>query len=283
MAEQMNQPLVLVGEINRLHEEICQAARRTIQNAIRIGELLTQRRAELKHGQWLPWLDENINFDQKTAWNYMRLYEERDKLGNVPNLSDAYRRLADIAREEKREDYFQRLSQSTASEAPPLGPFEVIVADPPWQYEFTPSPARRIENQYDTLGLEQIAAHRPDASTDAVLFLWSPTPLLPEALRVMDSWGFRYRSAAIWDKQRLGMGFWFRIQHENLLVGTQGNPLAVPEPARVRSIFSEPWAGHSIKPRTVYEWIERAFPGTQKLEMYARQARPGWAVWGNEI
>jgi hypothetical protein len=78
-------------EINQLHEANCTHAKQTIENAIRIGELLSIERAKHKHGEWLPWLKANIKFDQKTAHNYRRIYKHRDKLGNVPNLTEAYR------------------------------------------------------------------------------------------------------------------------------------------------------------------------------------------------
>ena len=84
------------SEINRLHGEICQAARTTIEKAIRIGELLTEQKAGLKHGEWLPWLKANVEFSRQTADNYRRVYEKREdlKLLNVGNLTDAYRLLA---------------------------------------------------------------------------------------------------------------------------------------------------------------------------------------------
>src|SRR6476619_6513834 len=85
-----------VSEINRLHGEICQAARTTIEKAVRIGELLSAQKAGLQHGQWLPWLHANVKFSRQTADNYRRIYEKREelKLLNVGNLSDAYRLLA---------------------------------------------------------------------------------------------------------------------------------------------------------------------------------------------
>jgi hypothetical protein len=46
-----------------------------------------------EHGEWLPWLEKNISFSQKTAWRYMELYKQKAKLGTVPNLTDAYHRL----------------------------------------------------------------------------------------------------------------------------------------------------------------------------------------------
>jgi hypothetical protein len=81
-----------VTEINRLHSEICGAARTTIEKAIRIGELLTAQKSSLKHGEWLPWLKANVQFTARTASNYLRVFENRIRLKSetISDLSDAY-------------------------------------------------------------------------------------------------------------------------------------------------------------------------------------------------
>jgi hypothetical protein len=80
------------SEINRLHGEICQAARTTIDKAIRIGELLAEQKATLKHGEWLPWLDANVQFTARTASNYLRVFKNRLRLKSetISDLTDAY-------------------------------------------------------------------------------------------------------------------------------------------------------------------------------------------------
>lgn len=80
------------SEINRLHGEICQAARTTIDKAIRIGELLAEQKAGLKHGEWLPWLKANVQFTARTASNYVRVFENRLRLKSetIADLTDAY-------------------------------------------------------------------------------------------------------------------------------------------------------------------------------------------------
>ena len=100
---------------------------------------------------------------------------------------------------------------------------------------------------------------------------------------MIDAWGFQYKTHAIWDKTKIGMGYWFRGQHELLLVATRGN-VSPPEQAdRVSSIFTEARTRHSAKPSCVYEWIESAFPNLTKCEMFCRAPRAGWAAWGNEV
>ena len=160
--------------------------------------------------------------------------------------------------------------------------YEVIYADPPWRYSFSKSKSRQIENQYPTMTCEEICALKIPSARDAVLFLWATAPKLREALRVMDAWKFTYVTQAVWDKERVGMGYWFRGQHELLLVGTKGQASPPDAEHRVSSVFREARGKHSAKPQCVYEWIEAAFPDRLKLEMYCRSPRAGWAVFGNE-
>jgi N6-adenosine-specific RNA methylase IME4 len=98
----------------------------------------------------------------------------------------------------------------------------------------------------------------------------------------MEAWGFSYKSQIVWVKNRIGTGYWFRSQHELLLVGTRGH---IPAPAmgtQVPSVIEAPVGRHSEKPSVFYEVIERYFPTLPKIELYARGARPGWDVWGLE-
>jgi N6-adenosine-specific RNA methylase IME4 len=88
----------------------------------------------------------------------------------------------------------------------------------------------------------------------------------------------------VWTKPQMGLGWWVRQQHEILLIGTKGTP-ATPLPAdRPRSVLSAPRRRHSQKPDEMYHLIDRMFPHlTDRLEMFARNTRPGWTSWGNEV
>jgi len=164
----------------------------------------------------------------------------------------------------------------------PEGKFNVILADPPWRYQFVETENRAIENQYPSMDLEDIKNLQLPSDSDSVLYLWATAPKLEEALQVLNAWGFTYKTCAIWDKERKGMGYWFRIQHELLLVGIKGN-FATPEPEnRFDSIFHSPREEHSKKPEIVYEMIEQMFPTAKYLEVFARNSREGWASWGNQ-
>jgi N6-adenosine-specific RNA methylase IME4 len=139
-----------------------------------------------------------------------------------------------------------------------LPPYDIILADPAWRYSRrTTTHDRVIENQYPTLTVEQIIEQKPDSAKNAILFLWATAPLLPQALHVLEAWGFRYKTNAVLDKQKIGMGYWFRVQHELLLVGTKGKVSPPDEANRVSSIFKEERTTHSKKP----DALIRAIPG----------------------
>lgn len=170
-----------------------------------------------------------------------------------------------------------------APPALPAGTFDVILADPPWQYDFAETDNRKIENQYPTMDVDAIAAVELPAAPDAVLFCWATAPKLREALVVIDAWGFDYKTNLVWVKDKIGMGYWARGRHEHLLVATRGAP-GVPEPAdRPDSVIEAPRTEHSRKPAAVYDLIETALPDRRYLEVFQRGVkRHGWTTWGNE-
>ncbi len=98
----------------------------------------------------------------------------------------------------------------------------------------------------------------------------------------MAAWGFTYRSHAVWLKDQLGTGYWFRNQHELLLIGTRGT---IPAPAmgtQFRSALAFPLGEHSEKPPFAHEIAEAYWPHLPKIELNARTAREGWDIWGAE-
>jgi N6-adenosine-specific RNA methylase IME4 len=175
----------------------------------------------------------------------------------------------------------------------PTGPFGVIYADPPWAYDFAQSDARAIEedhfaaidceDKYPAMDLEDICALPVPAEEHAVLFLWATSPKLPDAMTVLDAWAFTYRTCMVWVKDQIGMGYYARQQHELLLIAVKGHPPLPEEADRPASVISAPRGRHSEKPMLVYETIERMYPHFAKLELFARQPRPGWTVWGTVV
>lgn len=197
--------------------------------------------------------------------------------------SDAARRQAKQARRAERE---QQLAAKT--QALPDAKFNVVYADPEWTFQPWSRETgldRSASNHYPTSPLDVIKQRDVPsiAAKDCVLFLWATPAMLPEALAVMQAWGFVYKSHLTWVKDKLGLGYWFRNQHELLLVGTRG---CIPAPApgtQWPSVIQAPRGAHSAKPEPVLELIESYFPNLPKIELNRRgPARPGWSAWGLE-
>jgi N6-adenosine-specific RNA methylase IME4 len=170
--------------------------------------------------------------------------------------------------------------------------YAVIYADPPWSFQVYSGKgkARSAERHYDTLSLDAIKALPVAdlAADDCALLLWAVMPQLPEALKVIASWGFTYKTAGfVWVKENrsgdglfTGMGYWTRANAEVCLLATKGSPAR--QAKDVHQIIRSPVGEHSRKPDEAQVRIERLLPGPY-LELFGRRAVPGWTVWGNEI
>lgn len=166
--------------------------------------------------------------------------------------------------------------------------YQIIYADPPWDYgkplkwNGMHGKAHGPEHYYKVMNLTEIKSLAIPSDNNSWLILWATASKLIEAIETLKCWGFNYRTCAIWDKWHLGLGWFFRIQHELILIGKKGKPM---QPLfKPRSIFQEVRTTHSKKPICVREWINKAFPrDCSKLELFAREKTPGWDVWGNEV
>jgi N6-adenosine-specific RNA methylase IME4 len=174
------------------------------------------------------------------------------------------------------------ISSAPVAELPTDETFPVLLADPPWRYDYAEDKGRQIENHYPTMTLDDIAAIDVPAADDAVLFCWATSPKLQEAFDVIDGWGFTYRTCMVWVKDKIGMGYYARQQHELLLIATRGH-LPVPDPSdRPSSVFHGRRTEHSSKPSIAHEMIETMYPTYRRCELFARTPREGWTVWGNQ-
>jgi N6-adenosine-specific RNA methylase IME4 len=169
----------------------------------------------------------------------------------------------------------------------PEGRYPILYADPPWRYENPPMGGsnRSIENHYPTMALDELCALPAAqlATDDALLYLWATAPKLAECFAVIEAWGFTYRTNIVWVKDKIGMGYHARSQHELLLIAKRGE-LPPPHPAdRQSSVIFAERSEHSAKPAAFYELIERWYPTLPKLELFARCSRDGWTPWGNQV
>ena len=171
--------------------------------------------------------------------------------------------------------------------------YRTVLADPPWRFTNRTgkvAPEHRRLNRYDTLSLEEIKEIPVSLVTAETshLYLWVPNALLPDGLEVMKAWGFQYKSNLIWHKIRKdggpdgrGVGFYFRNTTEVILFGIRGS-MRTLQPGRSQvNIIKTQKQEHSRKPDALYEIIEQCSPGPF-LEVFARDRRKGWDVFGNQ-
>lgn len=172
--------------------------------------------------------------------------------------------------------------------------YKTIYADPPWQFQNRTgkvAPEHKRLSRYPTMKLEDIMNLPVDQIADekSHLYLWVPNALLPDGLKVMEAWGFEYKTNLIWEKTRKdgnpdgrGVGFYFRNVTEILLFGIKGDKNRTLDPGRsqvnlIRSMKRE----HSRKPDEFVNLIEACSQGPY-LEMFARGDRDKWDMWGNQ-
>lgn len=174
--------------------------------------------------------------------------------------------------------------------------YKIIYADPPWAYNESGSGNRVVKSKYPTMQIEDIICLPIQEITDddCVLFLWVTFPRLPEGLKVIEEWGFKYKGLAFnWVKKNKksdsnfwGMGYFTRQNPEVLLIGVKGKIKKGIASAGEHSVYNGRIEEHSKKP----EYIRNKIPflvengdKVNKLELFARQKTEGWDIWGNEL
>lgn len=174
--------------------------------------------------------------------------------------------------------------------------YDIIYADPPWAYlwgkgkdggRFCP------EKHYRTMSVEEICALgdriKRIRAKNCALFIWATMPCLPDVFKVIEAWGFRYKTCAFsWIKTRKdgkplsGMGSYTKSNAELCLLAMRGHVKSVDK--TVPQVIMAPRQGHSVKPDEAMHRIERLFgPGTKKIELFARREAPDWDSWGDEL
>lgn len=194
----------------------------------------------------------------------------------------------------------------TPLETLPQQHFGAILADPPWGFNLwwgsrtnkTPVgvPSRATIPHYGVMKENELNALPVGglAADDCVLFLWTCWPVLEWSMRTIEAWGFKYKTCAFcWVKAHakqiemfrddidahMTLGYWTRSNSEVCLLATRGSPKR--QAADVKQAIIEPRREHSRKPAGVHERIERLVAGPY-LELFGRETRPGWTIWGNE-
>ncbi len=176
--------------------------------------------------------------------------------------------------------------------------YKVIYADPPWEYKQSGSfngKRGMAKWHYNTMSTDEICKLpiKSLKTEDAVLFIWATFPNIKEALRVMEAWGFVYKTAAfVWIKQNKrteslfwGMGSYTRANAEICLLGlspkTKGKNITKSH--KVHQVIISPIREHSRKPEEARKRIEKLVGGVSKIELFARDKEEEWDYWGDEV
>lgn len=169
--------------------------------------------------------------------------------------------------------------------------YQIIYADPPWNYTVFGSKHAGPNQYYQTMRAVDIfnLPIQRIADKNSALFLWATSAMLPEALYTIKAWNFIYKTIAFsWIKQNkksgsyfFGMGSWTRQNTELVLLGIKGKLRRAD--ASISQILTVPLQEHSQKPDEIREKIVTLLGDLPRIELFARQKIPGWDVWGNEV
>ena len=167
--------------------------------------------------------------------------------------------------------------------------YDMLMVDPPWSFKTYSENGNEkgAKAKYSCMSLDDIAALpvKELASKDCLLLMWATNPMLIPAIRIMESWGFTYKTAAHWVKKTkhgkiaFGTGYLLRCAGEPLLIGTIGKPKTSRS---CRTIIEGLVREHSRKPDEAFGWAERLMPEASRAEIFSRENRPGWDCWGDE-
>jgi len=233
--------------------------RNMAEHAYLIGYNLIWIKAQLKHGDFEPWVRDNLWRTPRTASKYIRFAEHC----NLANSLEKY----PIEANQKK------FPISNAPAEIQKGQFRTIIIDPPWPYGTQyDKDTRRVASPYPEMSIEAIATTEFPFANDCILWLWTTHKFLPDSFEMLQDWGFDYKATMVWDKDKMGIGYWLRMQCEFCLLAIKGNP--VWEATDVIDIIREGRREHSRKPEAFYEMVKEICPKPIG-EAFARQQRKG--------
>ncbi len=289
-AEIVDGDAIAIGE---LYERSRLSVKDSMFAARECGLLLIAKKASLKHGEWLPWLTHNAGVLGFAARNTSAALMRMAKANVTPALhlgEDEYLKISrkmwghagnaakKKTRDQEIEDQRQAIESGDANL--PEGVFEVVVMDPPWDYGGNYDPVgHRGACPYPEMTQAEILAMAPPFADDSVLFLWTTHKFIWDAKSLIDEWGFEYKATLVWDKEKMGIGHWFRMQCEFCLLGIKGKPTW--NNTEWRDIIREPRREHSRKPEVFYHMVEKITVG-RRLDYFSRGERQGWEAFGND-
>jgi N6-adenosine-specific RNA methylase IME4 len=265
-----------------------------------IGDFLAYRNQ--KWGMYDD-ITEETGYDTESLRQYKRVADSIESGTRVPDLSYSHHREVASLPPEKQMEFLNKAAEEKMSVRElreeirkdgvvfntetklPDGKYQVIYADPPWKYgNSMPGYFKEQANHYPLMTIDEICNMAIKNITDknAVLFLWVTSPILRESFDVINAWGFEYKTSFIWDKIKHNMGHYSSVRHEILLLCIKGS-YPIQNKILYDSVLSMERTEHSKKPDYYYEMIEDLYPDSNKIELFSRNERKGWRVYGNQL
>ena len=246
-----------------------------------LGKRMTEvrKQAEATYGSYfIEQLAEDLQIGKSEIYRCIEFYQKYPEISQtLGKLSWNYIHTKLLPKPKKRK--FQ---------PPPLPDkkYGLIYADPPWEYD-TPESTKAVDDHYPVLNKQELCwmGDRVQAicEDNCTLYMWATTARLNWAFPVIEAWDFKYLTSMIWDKVEHNLGWYFSANHEILLIAGKGS--SRPKDTKLANnidsvqVISKSNI-HSKKPEEFYEILEKLYPERKKIELFARNTRDGWTVWG---
>ena len=252
----------------------------------RIREEQNLERKEIYGKKILSDLSKSLEIGERTIYRAIQAYDKFPELDKIPDGKNiSWNKLITL--------YLPELKKPDTPELP-KGKYQVIYIDIPWAYDvdLSEGATRSPTNNYPVMELEDIKKFGEEikkiSHENCTMFLWITAPKLNWMNEVLDSFGFDYKTNLIWDKVKPNMGHYSSVRHEILIIAGRGKCAPTCDGKTIQSIDSvqsiEKSKIHSQKPEEFIDIIDKLYPNTKKIEIFARnnKKRENWCYWGNE-
>lgn len=303
----------LVINDNVTKEELRQIGKtlKTIEsaNSFWIGDWINSNWGKYERGKYDD--AEKLGFEKETLQVYGSVASSVKSLIRIKDLSWSHHQTVSKFPEKEQKEWLQQavdnnwsvrdlkkaIRESLKPKTPiaPGGFYKILYVDPPWKYsDELIENYGAVEHHYTTMSIEELSelkekGNLPKTLENSVMFMWTTSPLLDDSFKIVEAWGFEYKTSFIWDKVKHNFGHYNSVRHEILLICTKGS--CSPESSKLFDSVQtiERTAKHSEKPEEFRDIIDTLYPTGTRIEMFSRKTRkeinkeakvPIWDVWG---
>ena len=226
-----------------------------------------------------PGIDKKTSHQAQVIKRNPKIVEQAKAAARKSGVLITAAKIISTVKQSEREKRLQEQQGAIKDLKPAKGKYSIISIDPPWPYGTKyDSDARRAASPYPEMSIEELREIELPAQDDCILWLWTTHKFLWDAKDLMDAWGFEYKALMVWNKEKMGLGHWLRMQCEFCLLGIKGKPeWGVCD---LRDIWTEARSEHSAKPDGWYEEIRKALPGSRYEYFSGAGKREGWVPYG---